>query len=96
MPTTSVSLNSRWCTQVYKLPSNAVDRIPLDIVLEFNPCSPFRFEGDSRGLPKCVQSVDGSANIDITFPVRPFQTCKVPSQDAILSLVDMTHMSFTT
>lgn len=84
---------------MYRLPSNEPENKPLDSeLLELSTFegSALRLDGDNIVLPKCVESTFGSEKTDITFPVRLFQICTVPSQDAILPLEDKMHMSFTT
>ena len=83
---------------VYKLPSNALVSIPLDNELELIEFtwSTFVFKTEDKGLARCAESTDDSANTDISFPDRLFHTCMVPSQDAILPVGDKTQMSLTT
>ena len=97
VPTTSVSTNSIWCMKVYKLPSNALVNNPPDSMLEFSilVCSELIFEAEDKRLAISVESDDDSANKCISFPVRLFQTCMVPSQDATLPVDGRTQMSFT-
>lgn len=81
---------------VYKLPS--LDNIPPESVLEFSilVCSVLTFDTVDNELVRWEEFVGGSAYADISFPVWLFQTCIVPSQEAILPPEDNKQMSFTT
>lgn len=79
---------------VYKLPLNAVDRIPPDSAAGFTPL-PSLLTFFAEELERS-EAAEGSEKHDNSFPVWLFHTCMVPSQEAILSVEDKMQISFTT
>lgn len=91
MPATSFSSKSMWCMHVYKLPLKALDSIPPDRVLGVS-----MLFGSEFNFAVCKKFVDASEYAAISFPVWPFHTWIVPSQEATLPLTDNTQTAFTT
>lgn len=82
--------------QVYKLPLKALDNIPTESTFGVSMLGWSVAPLAESGKPWCEKLAEDSAYAAISFPVCPFHTWILPSQEATLPLVDNMQIAFTT